>query len=662
MKTLRILAISMALGLSLHAQQKVSQRTAITGAQIDPAVDLLPVTDISAGTSGSKKATILEVFNSAPALVFPLSKLGQSGATSGQVPVWSGSAWVPGTGGTTYTAGTGITLPGNAITLSPVDGSIALSKLAQSGATNGQVAAWNGSAWAPATAASGGSFSALTGHPTDNSNLSTTLGTKANNSALFRENFERFTTGSVFTHLAQSTDIGGNGWRCSTASGTNYPAIVNDSVVGKGLVGVNDGLYYLATDVGAGVPIRSLVMEVSLKSTGTGGANAAIIIGMGPNPLVPVFNNIGLQTGMLHFPFGIGGAGVSVTTAPSATFRRIRADGEVGDDFTYYADGSALVADTRYKVSLKFPSDDVMTFSIAGKTWVFRDSGISEFAFNSFFLESTGPTGYANYFIIHRVTVNDDTDSVLSNVPDSSVIGRLSKTGAVTYPASQQITFPGTRTDLGTKLSSNSYPTNTRLYVAASSLNTVFGSINKFVGGAAVSEGGWISDVGNANTGDSRLGRAPAALANTIDAAVSSNAGGAEAVKGTWTFLRQLTVGDREHLTICGNLTGTNAKRIRFAVASPYTAGNVIFDSDLSGTPLNARTGPYELDIRRFCTTAFPGTYYAKMTLADGTVIGPQRLRSGINAESTSVQMFLTSTDAGAITIEGDDHEIKKRP
>lgn len=45
----------------------------------------------------------------------PLSDVLQSGATSGQVPKWNGSAWVPATDdntGTTYTAGTGIAISG----------------------------------------------------------------------------------------------------------------------------------------------------------------------------------------------------------------------------------------------------------------------------------------------------------------------------------------------------------------------------------------------------------------------------------------------------------------------------------------------------------------------------------------------------------------------
>ncbi len=62
MKTISILAVSLALCGNLFAQQKVSERVTLAPGDLNPAVDLLPVTDISAGADGSKKMTIDEVF------------------------------------------------------------------------------------------------------------------------------------------------------------------------------------------------------------------------------------------------------------------------------------------------------------------------------------------------------------------------------------------------------------------------------------------------------------------------------------------------------------------------------------------------------------------------------------------------------------------------
>lgn len=58
------------------------------------------------------------------------------------------------------------------------NGSFTLNKLGQSSATSGQVPTWNGTVWAAATP-SGGSFSSLTGNPTDNAAMSSALSAKA---------------------------------------------------------------------------------------------------------------------------------------------------------------------------------------------------------------------------------------------------------------------------------------------------------------------------------------------------------------------------------------------------------------------------------------------------------------------------------------------------
>ena len=135
-----------------------------------------------------------------------LARIAQSGATSGQVMTWNGSAWAPATpsanaaqtantffaGPTTGSAATptfrtivAADIPQAAVTQhqaalsvawgqltgvpstftpsahvhSAVDitsGSLALARIAQGGATNGQVMQWNGTTWTPATVSGGG--------------------------------------------------------------------------------------------------------------------------------------------------------------------------------------------------------------------------------------------------------------------------------------------------------------------------------------------------------------------------------------------------------------------------------------------------------------------------------------------------------------------------
>ncbi len=121
-----------------------------------------------------------------------MTKIAQSGATNTQVIKWNGSAWAPAADAgitsisndstTVLIAGNGVTfsnsesvslrtsgLPANTFqyqvrpnsigSSNLKDGAVTMAKIAQAGATSGQVIKWNGSAWAPAADAGGGSIS-----------------------------------------------------------------------------------------------------------------------------------------------------------------------------------------------------------------------------------------------------------------------------------------------------------------------------------------------------------------------------------------------------------------------------------------------------------------------------------------------------------------------
>ncbi len=93
-------------------------------------------------------------------------KIAWQNAAVGQVLKWNGSTWVPdddqvataGSGDNwgTQTVVSDNTLDGNGTTLAPL-------RLAQQGATSGQVLKWNGSTWAPADETGGNTYSAGTG-------------------------------------------------------------------------------------------------------------------------------------------------------------------------------------------------------------------------------------------------------------------------------------------------------------------------------------------------------------------------------------------------------------------------------------------------------------------------------------------------------------------
>lgn len=118
MKIYNILVATMAATLAIASAQKVSELTAITGAAVDPATDLLMLTDISAGTSGSKKITLAEFANipglfasREPALGNPAANGYVLSSTTGGVRSW-------------------IVAPGSNLTAGPVTSSAGTSAIA----------------------------------------------------------------------------------------------------------------------------------------------------------------------------------------------------------------------------------------------------------------------------------------------------------------------------------------------------------------------------------------------------------------------------------------------------------------------------------------------------------------------------------------------------
>lgn len=146
----------LSLCLRAHAQsvETVDQKAAISGSAVDKDNDFLLLRDASVTTGAAlKKLTVGDLvyvpglFSSVPSGVFTLGKLAQSGATTGQVATWNGTGWAPANTMVALTSGP-VTSSGSVSAIT--DGAVTLAKLGQSGAAAGQLATWNGSAWVPA--------------------------------------------------------------------------------------------------------------------------------------------------------------------------------------------------------------------------------------------------------------------------------------------------------------------------------------------------------------------------------------------------------------------------------------------------------------------------------------------------------------------------------
>lgn len=153
-----ILTILILGSLPLAAGEKVSERAAMTGAQIDGANDLFGISDMS--VPESKKIT--------PNALWDYYKAS---------PTFTGTMVVP----TIYATDISTTSLAAVGSVSVPNGSFVLSKLAQTGATGGQVPMWNGSAWAPATP--GGTWGAITGTLSSQTDLDTALSGKMANTS-----------------------------------------------------------------------------------------------------------------------------------------------------------------------------------------------------------------------------------------------------------------------------------------------------------------------------------------------------------------------------------------------------------------------------------------------------------------------------------------------
>jgi hypothetical protein len=138
-----------------------------------------------------------------------------------------------------------------------------------------------------------------------------------------------------------------------------------------------------------------------------------------------------------------------------------------------------------------------------------------------------------------------------------------------------------------------------------------------------------------------------------------SSSAGAETTLKQAEMQNWLEPSESEDHTFYGTLVGTNAKRIRVGM-TVYT-GNVIFDSNVSGTPLDALEGPYILEVKRFhhATQAF--RFYTRLTLPDGSVMVQHFSdNSGSGRGINDLTFKTTTTDAGGITLDGMDHDTRR--
>lgn len=267
----------------------------------------------------------------------------------------------------------------------------------------------------------------------------------ANRTASLRDDFARYPDGTVFTHLAQAPDFGGlTNWRITAGNSgpAGHPAVKNDPILGRGLVGQSNGLYYMANSLSE--PIRSFSMELSNKSTGTPGFHNGLTFGFASSDLVPANNTIGLPVGMIHLRIARGIIGNSITNQAAAVFDDLIPDGETTPNQPWFKDSATagLAMNVRYTLRITF-EEDAMVFTMNGRTLRWRDSRISPTHFKSFFFETAGPTNYEDVWVIHRIAVNDDTQMSEIDGHRGDFPGALAKSTVLDWPRKQRHALTG---------------------------------------------------------------------------------------------------------------------------------------------------------------------------------------------------------------------------
>lgn len=163
--------------------------------------------------------------------------------------------------------GTGAaTLAANNVLLG--NGTTALQAVAPS--TSGNVLTSNGSTWQSLPAVGGAvGFSAITGQPTDNENLTTALNNKESADIQFYEDFSRYANGSTILNDGTSLPMIGPAWRINVSSGSGVTPIITAGGFGD----TNSSLWY----IGSVIPTEGDKFSFGCETVGlpTGGGTDA---------------------------------------------------------------------------------------------------------------------------------------------------------------------------------------------------------------------------------------------------------------------------------------------------------------------------------------------------------------------------------------------------
>lgn len=182
------------------------------------------------------------------------------------------------------------------------NGTFSLAKISQSGATTGQVPKWNGTAWAPAADAgepvtSGAVISALGYTPAD----AAAVASSSAQEVAFYDDFSRYPNATTIPNDGTFFPMIGNAWKRSfnIPSGSNTPI-----VTGRRFGASNSQLWYIGSSVATEGDEFSFGCEMIWLPTGGGATPPAYNMSFGRNAMLVGANDI-VPASVMHINFNV---------------------------------------------------------------------------------------------------------------------------------------------------------------------------------------------------------------------------------------------------------------------------------------------------------------------------------------------------------------------
>jgi hypothetical protein len=475
---------------------------------------------------------------------------------------------------------------------------------------------------------------------------------------------DRYSEGATITNLASTPEVGDWAYRVRQGGATT-PTVTAGALECGG-----DTLYYLLNRAPTPNGVFSMGAIIEMERTSvyaTAINNGGWNISIGSVPLIDDSGSIHpIDTeAPIHLNFSIAGI-TSATLYPSTNLTCLNRT-YVGGVYPWdELDRQQLPKNAKIAITIRVVGDIVEVTAVGLGTILLTHPNVSAkigSEYTYFWWEPNGPLLGSDYRQIARLyewwAMAEELDQLAAKTNRMSISG-----GPHRFPGQMRL-FPEGRT---AKQAADTLPGESTAQFISSTPSTVArGPRFRASGGAAIFEGPVIHNYGFVDVGGTDGGRVVGFMVGAVDMALDaplSSSAGAETnlLNNRFTPVFGLENSDWERWFFAGELIGASAKRIRLNLAfgggDPGTPGNII-DSNVSGTPLDALTGFWELEVHRYTNSTASHVFYAKLW-ANGVLIAAKRTAWNGTTNYVAGSLKTTTVSAGGVTCDTFTHEIAR--